>query len=105
MFEKISRLAERAAGKVSVSRRGFLGRLGQAALGAAGALGGLLALSSKARAGQNTLYQCFYQTRLSKKCSAYGLPCDALLNGQYCGGCPSGGSCCQLVSKSIVGTC
>ena len=104
MFEKIGRLAEAAANDIGVSRRGFLGRLGQATLGAAGALGGLLALSSKARAGQN-LYLCSYQTKNRLKCSAYGLPCDALLNGQYCGGCPSGGSCCQLVSKSIIGTC
>ena len=38
MFDKIGRLAEKAANSVSVSRRGFLGRLGQVALGAAGVL-------------------------------------------------------------------
>jgi hypothetical protein len=103
MFEKIGRLAEAAANDIGVSRRGFLGRLGQATLGAAGALGGLLALSSKARAGNNTLYLCSYQVRIGKKCG-YGDPC-AFLNGQHCGGCPDGGPCCQLVSKSIIGTC
>jgi hypothetical protein len=103
MFEKISRLAERAAGKVSVSRRGFLGRLGQAALGAAGALGGLLALSSKAQAGKKVLYQCTYQNRKFGGGCGY-IPC-AGFSGQSCGGCPNfGGKCCQ-VTKSVIGTC
>ena len=51
MFEKIGRLAETSANKVSLSRRGFLGRLGQGALATAGALGGLLALPKDALAG------------------------------------------------------
>jgi hypothetical protein len=51
MFEKIGRLAEAAANKVSVSRRGFLGRLGQGALAMTGVLGGLLAIPTAARAG------------------------------------------------------
>jgi hypothetical protein len=50
MFEKIGRLAETAANKVSVSRRGFLGRLGQGALALTGVLGGLLAIPTAARA-------------------------------------------------------
>jgi hypothetical protein len=50
MFDKISRLAEKAAGSIDVSRRGFLGRLGEVALGAAGVLGGLLVLSGTAQA-------------------------------------------------------
>jgi hypothetical protein len=51
MFEKISNTAERLATNVSESRRGFLVRLGQAAAGVAGALGGLLALSTEGQAG------------------------------------------------------
>src|SRR5262245_6364420 len=51
MIERIGNLAERLAANVSQSRRGFLARLGQAALGAAGALGGLLALPGAAQAG------------------------------------------------------
>jgi hypothetical protein len=50
MIDKIGNLAERLATNVSQSRRGFLARLGQAALGAAGALGGLLALPGAAQA-------------------------------------------------------
>jgi hypothetical protein len=50
MFEKIGRLAETAANQVSVSRRGFLGRLGQGALAVTGVLGGLLAIPTAARA-------------------------------------------------------
>jgi hypothetical protein len=51
MIEKIGNLAERLATNVSESRRGFLVRAGQAALGVAGALGGLLALPGAAQAG------------------------------------------------------
>jgi hypothetical protein len=51
MFEKVGRLAEAAATKVSLSRRGFLGRLGRGALALTGVLGGLLALPKDARAG------------------------------------------------------
>src|SRR5262249_57221889 len=48
MFEKVGRLAEAAASRASVSRRGFLGRLGQGALAAAGVLGGLLLATRQA---------------------------------------------------------
>src|SRR5204862_5435899 len=61
MFEKIGRLAEAVATRVSVSRRGFLGRLGQGALAAAGVLGGLLCLPKDARAAGGELcchYDC-----------------------------------------------
>ena len=56
MFEKVGRLAEAAATKVSLSRRGFLGRLGRGALALTGVLGGLLALPKDARAGSG--YVC-----------------------------------------------
>src|SRR5262249_18612474 len=52
MFEKIGRLAEQMASNVSVSRRGFLGRLGRTALLASGVLGGLLILPPDAEAGR-----------------------------------------------------
>ncbi len=101
MFEKIGRLAETAANKVNVSRRGFLGRLGQGALAAAGAVGGLLALSNKARAGQHDLYACSYQQKGGPQCP-YGGFCPSSV--QSCGGCPSY-FCCKLTSKTIIGTC
>jgi hypothetical protein len=50
MNEKIGNLAERLATNVSQSRRGFLAHVGQAALGVAGVLGGLLALPGAAQA-------------------------------------------------------
>ena len=50
MIERIGNLAERLATNVGQSRRGFLAGVGKAALGAAGALGALLALPGAARA-------------------------------------------------------
>src|SRR6516165_7174656 len=50
MFEKISNAAERLATNVSESRRGFLVRMGETALGVAGVVGGLLALPRAAQA-------------------------------------------------------
>jgi hypothetical protein len=74
MFEKVGRLAETAANKVSVSRRGFLGRLGRGALVTAGVLGGLLAIPTDARAGrgfQDCVNQCCEANcgKGDKKCS------------------------------------
>ena len=54
MFEKISQAAETLATHVSESRRGFLGRLGQGALVAAGAVGGLLLTAGDVRADPGT---------------------------------------------------
>ena len=50
MIERIGNLAERLATNVSQSRRGFLARAGQAALGVAGVLAGLVALPTEAQA-------------------------------------------------------
>ena len=50
MFDKIGRLAEAAATNVSVSRRGFLARLGQSALGVVGVLAGFTATAATAMA-------------------------------------------------------
>jgi hypothetical protein len=56
MFEKIGRLAETAANKVSLSRRGFFGRLGQGALAVGAVLGGF----STAAAGPGGVVCCYY---------------------------------------------
>jgi hypothetical protein len=48
MFERVGSLAERMA--TNVSRRAFLGRLGQGALVLAGAMGAMLALPGLAQA-------------------------------------------------------
>ena len=50
MFEKISQSAEKVVGKVSVSRRGFLGRAAKAAAGLGAALAGLAAFPTEAQA-------------------------------------------------------
>jgi hypothetical protein len=87
MFEKIGRLAETAANKVSVSRRGFLGRLGQGALAVTGVLGGLLAIRTDAPAAGS--YVCCVwtcgtyhgKTKVrscqppSSYCGQFGVPC------------------------------
>jgi hypothetical protein len=67
MFEKIGRLAETAATNISLSRRGFLSGLGQAALGAAGVLGGLLVLPGAAQAGGSVVC-CRYQCKKAYAC-------------------------------------
>ncbi len=48
MFDKVSQVAEKLA--TNVSRRAFLGRLGQGALITAGVLGGMHLLAGKAQA-------------------------------------------------------
>src|SRR6516162_1923743 len=53
MFEKITSAAERLTTNVSESRRGFLVRLGQAALGVAGVVAGVLALAPEAHAARS----------------------------------------------------
>ena len=50
MFEKIGRLAETAATRVAMSRRRFLGRLGQSALAVAGVVGVLISAAPPALA-------------------------------------------------------
>jgi hypothetical protein len=67
MFDKIGQLAEAAANSISVSRRGFLGRLGNVALGAAGVLGGLLVLPGTAQAGSGVIC-CKYECKQGYAC-------------------------------------
>jgi hypothetical protein len=61
MFEKIDRLADGMATSMSTSRRGFLGRLGKMAMGAAGAVGTVLLLSGNAQAHAGTCWYCEYK--------------------------------------------
>jgi hypothetical protein len=85
MFDKIGRLAEKAADSISVSRRGFLGRLGRGAM----AVGALLAGSSAA-AGQGGGAMCCVYSRPVKylryntryKCQAAGTTCAPFLNNR-----------------------
>ena len=56
MFDKVGQAAESLA--THVSRRGFMGSLGRGALAVAGALAGVLALSSDARAGRPLFVCC-----------------------------------------------
>lgn len=110
MFEKIGRLAETAANKVSVSRRGFLGRLGQGALAAAGVLGGLLALPGAAQAGGSVVC-CHYRSRrgygcLSDKffaCLPAGSTCPPYYSPPFEPGCS--GRLTSQASKSDCSQC
>src|SRR5262245_46165119 len=75
MIEKIGNLAERLATNVSQSRRGFLARVGQAALGAAGALGALLALPGAAQAGASQGLCVMVKSGTSNRGYAYNGTC------------------------------
>jgi hypothetical protein len=97
MFEKIGRAAEKAAGGVSLSRRGFLGRLGQTALSAAGVLAGMAALSCSASAGngKNILNECGCFTKQGGTTIWY-----------ECGKCSWHAHFCKVPGNEIpVGTC
>jgi hypothetical protein len=102
MFEKIGRLAEAAATNVSVSRRGFLGRLGQGALAMTGVLGGLLAIPRDTRAGGS--YVCCKWTCVIRYKTPQKVTRTACL--------PPGSSCpypyglgCQLPKQTMVSSC
>jgi hypothetical protein len=56
MFDTFSNVAEKLA--TSVSRRAFLGRVGQSALGVAAVIGGILAFPTNASAGQKNCWCC-----------------------------------------------
>jgi hypothetical protein len=57
MFDRVGSLAERVA--TSVSRRAFLGRMGQGALAVAGGMAALLAFPQVAQAAQRVCtYRC-----------------------------------------------
>lgn len=83
MFESISRAAEQVA--TNVSRREFVGRLGRAAAGLAGVLGGSLLLSSDINAAQAAVKRCHGQIcppGYPYCCKEYDLVCRC--NVWYC---------------------
>jgi hypothetical protein len=87
VFEKISRAAEKLATNVGESRRGFLARLGQAALGAAGVFAGLLALPTEAQAIVSYTHAC--------QIGGYGTLTGICIDKssgtcKWCWGCPRG---------------
>jgi hypothetical protein len=102
MFKKIGRLAEKAANKVSLSRRRFLGRLGQGALAVTGVLSGLLAIPTAARAAGGYVccrWQCpngYHGKTTVKTCGPPGYYC-----GQFGIACNPGGT----VRQTTVSSC
>jgi hypothetical protein len=103
MFEKVGRLAEAAATHVGVSRRGFLGRVGQGALALTGVLGGLFALPRDALAAGSYVC-CTWQCKryLGKGgyqrvgCYPPGFNCSFPIQCNYSG---------HLVSQKSVSSC
>jgi hypothetical protein len=90
MFEKIGRLAEQAATRVGVSRRGFLGRLGQSALAVVGVLGGLAATAATARVGNGSYVCCKWHCHRPGSgtfsfCYPPGSTCSGVNNPCYAG--------------------
>jgi hypothetical protein len=77
MFDRVGSLAERVA--TDVSRRAFVGRLGQGALGLAAVIGGVLSLPSQARADDQW---CLISIPFHGVCETY-----KAINGT----CPCGG--------------
>ncbi len=69
MFEKIGRLAEKAATNVDVSRRGFLGRLARGAALVAGSLGGILLTAGQAGASGGGGWCCLVSMGWGVTCS------------------------------------
>lgn len=93
MLEKVSQLAEQAA--TNASRRQFLGRLGRAAAGAAGILGGLLLVPADAHAARRP-------PRLCSENSFGG--CAGLYEGSSCFQERAFGRCVGTKRKGDKGT-
>jgi hypothetical protein len=107
MFEKIGRLAEAAANEVSVSRRGFFGRLGQAALAVGAVLGGF---STAAPGSSSGVVCCYYNCqngyqykhgampRRKTLCKPSGTSCDSQVGQCYLFGVATAAACkdCQF---------
>jgi hypothetical protein len=75
MFDKITRYAERVATSASLSRRGFLGRLGETALGVAGLVGALLVLSNRAEADHDLFPFCGFLCPDGSHVFTFRCPC------------------------------
>ncbi len=96
MLEKIGRLAEKAASNVNVSRRGFFGRLGKAALAVAGGLGFSVAT---AEGGAGGVWCCSYSDGPSQNlCFDYAQFCSTKK-------CPYSYHGLPLVQKTKVANC
>lgn len=66
MFEKIGQSAEKVASRVSVSRRGFIGRAAKLAAGVGAALAALAAFPTAAgAAGRSCRYVCTDGTKVT----------------------------------------
>ncbi len=89
MFDKFSDAAEKLA--TSVSRRVFLGRLGQGALGSAGVLGAIFAYPGFARARGGNSYTCCEYRTWSTQLQRY-MYCVACVPPHT--HCPTDGSVC-----------
>jgi hypothetical protein len=87
MFAKLTQQAESVATRLSVSRRGFLGRTGRGALAAAGALGVLIAAPTRAQAGGHPGGGCHHCYR---ECI------------ETCGGDPNCEGICYVVCCGIL---
>lgn len=85
MFDRISRAAEQIASGAGMSRRGFLGQLGQVALGAAAAVGGVLAIPRDAAAGGSRRRCCICYGGVS--CVTSCKSCPAACWCHYCNSC------------------
>jgi hypothetical protein len=81
MFDKIGRLAEKAADSISVSRRGFLGRLGRGAM----VVGALLAGFSTAAGQSGGVMCCSYGCRIGGRYHRYSLKFKCQAAGTTCG--------------------
>jgi hypothetical protein len=95
MFETIGKMAETTATNISLSRRGFLGRLGQGAFFAAGVVGGLLVMPGPVIArGPCFRKNCFYN------CGG------TTVDGYDCvNSCPKYFNGCPLISAVRSGCC
>jgi hypothetical protein len=87
MLKRIGQVAECVATKVS--RRAFLGKLGQGSLVVAGVLGGFLAFPSTSRAGK------------FKRCCFYGLCPGSCIRIKANQSCPADDFC----GNAIIVTC
>ena len=103
MFEKFTQLAEATATRVSLSRRGFVSRLGQGAL----AVGALLAGFAAPAAGQTGVvcckYRCngiykIYGNNRTVRCQAAGTTCAPFISAG-----PELG--CHLTHQTTRATC
>ena len=104
MWEKIGRLAESAASNIGVSRRGFLGRLGQSALGVVGVVAGVAAAGATARAGGGSYVCCTWGCYGLKMKKCYPAPFTCGSNGAPL--CDFGGiGSATLISQKTVSNC